>query len=344
MPSDNRVILASAGSRKTESIIQAVADTDPAHRILITTYTIQNLAQIAERLTKKLGTVPPNVTIKSWFAFLLSDCIKPYQNYLTDTNRIRSLNFTTKPSRYARKANIDGYYIDSGSNVYSDNAADFAVSLNEQSGGKVVARLERIYDEIHVDEVQDLVGYDLDLLDLLIAADISLTMVGDPRQSTYTTSNTRKNSAYQRLKLYEWFDQRQAAGKLTIERRDESFRCNQAICAFADALYPDLPKTTSRNTDMTPHDGVFEIKPSQVDEYMATHQPVVLRYRVDTNTLGYPAINIGVCKGRTYERVLIFPTEKMKKYLQTKDIADAGDIAKFYVAVTRAKYSVTFVI
>jgi hypothetical protein len=34
----------------------------------------------------------------------------------------------------------------------------------------------------------------------------------------------------------------------------------------------------------------------------------------------------------------------MKEYLKSKDISKAGDLAKFYVAVTRAKYSVAFVV
>lgn len=344
MPSNNHVILAAAGSRKTESIIQAIAEADPSRRILITTYTIENSTQIVERITKRLGAVPQNVTVKTWFTFLLGDCIKPYQNFLTDTNRVRTLNFTTKPGQYARKIDVDGYYIDAQSNIYSDNAADFAVSLNEESDGKVINRLESIYDEIYVDEIQDLVGYDLELLDLLMASDISLTMVGDPRQSTYTTSNTRKHSSYQHLNLYNWFKEREADGRLVIDWRNESYRCNQAICDFADALYPELPKTTSRNTEQTAHDGIFQISKAEVASYMATHQPTVLRYRVDTDTLGFKAINFGLAKGRTYERVLIFPTAKMKKYLKTQNVADAGDIAKFYVAVTRAKYSVTFVV
>jgi hypothetical protein len=45
----------------------------------------------------------------------------------------------------------------------------------------------------------------------------------------------------------------------------------------------------------------------------------------------------------TFDRVLIFPTGPMKAYLKTKDLAKAGDLAKFYVGVTRARYSVTFV-
>lgn len=344
MPSSNRVILAAAGSRKTESIIQAIANADPSTRLLVTTYTIENSTQIVERITSKLGSIPKNVTVKTWFTFLLSDCIRPYQNFLTDTNRVRSLNFATKPGQYARKVDIDGYYIDDQSNVYSDNAADFAVSLDEKSDGKVISRLESIYDKIYVDEAQDLVGYDLDLLDLLLVSGISLTIVGDPRQSTYTTSNTRRHSGYQRLKLYDWFKEREAKGQLVIDWRNESYRCNQAICDFADALYPELPQTTSRNTEQTPHDGIFQIGKADVDDYVSTYQPTVLRYRVNTNTMGHKAINFGLSKGRTYDRVLIFPTNPMKKYLTTQNIEDAGDIAKFYVAVTRARYSVAFVV
>jgi len=60
--------------------------------------------------------------------------------------------------------------------------------------------------------------------------------------------------------------------------------------------------------------------------------------------MNYPAINIGVSKGRTYDRVLIFPTKPMKIYLKTKDIKKAGDISKLYVAITRARFSVAFVL
>ncbi|WP_100515029.1 UvrD-helicase domain-containing protein [Mycobacteroides abscessus] len=344
MPSNNRVILAAAGARKTESIIRAIAESGSDRRILITTYTIENAAQISERITRNLGTIPRNVTVKTWFTFLLNDWIKPYQNFLTSTNQVRSLNFKTKPLQYARKADIEGYYLDGQSNIFSDNAADFAVTLDQASNGKVLNRLEGIYDEIYIDEVQDLVGYDLDLLDLLIASDISLTIVGDPRQSTYTTSNTRKYSDYQRLNLYDWFKEREAVGQLTIDWRNESFRCNQEICDFADDLYPSLPRTTSRNTERTTHDGIFQIGMKEVHQYMETYEATVLRYKITTNTLGYPAINFGQSKGRTYDRVLIFPTNPMKKYLQTNNLEDAGDIAKFYVAVTRARYSVAFVV
>jgi DNA helicase-2/ATP-dependent DNA helicase PcrA len=41
-----------------------------------------------------------------------------------------------------------------------------------------------------------------------------------------------------------------------IEHRAESWRCNQAICDWADAPYPGLPKATARNRMRTGHDEV----------------------------------------------------------------------------------------
>ena len=95
---------------------------------------------------------------------------------------------------------------------------------------------------------------------------------------------------------------------------------------------------------MTGHDGIFEIASKDVLDYYDKHRPAVLRWDKRANTLGLSAMNIGLSKGRTYDRVLIFPTAPMKAYLATGDLSRAGDLAKFYVAVTRARYSVAFVV
>jgi ATP-dependent exoDNAse (exonuclease V) alpha subunit len=70
----------------------------------------------------------------------------------------------------------------------------------------------------------------------------------------------------------------------------------------------------------------------------------VLRYDKRADTLGLATMNIGLSKGSTVERVLIFPTKPMIKYLRTRNPADAGSREKLYVAVTRARHSVAFVV
>ncbi|MFD3431237.1 UvrD-helicase domain-containing protein [Nocardia fluminea] len=344
--SDNTAILAAAGSKKTDSIIQAVLDTSPTDRVLITTYTIENLEQIRRRLVQAVGAVPPNVTLMTWFSLLLRDFIKPYQNYVTDTNRIKSLNFDYWENKYRRpRTDINGYYFDSSSNLRVRNAADFATVVNERSGGKAICRLEELYDHIYIDEVQDLAGYDLELLILLFDSAIRVTMVGDPRQCIYLTSLTTKHSKYQKLGMFRWFEEQEKRARLRIVRRNTSYRCHQDICDFADALYPDLTesKTVSGNSEITGHDGMFQIQPSQVDSYIATFNPVRLQYKKSKEAGRNGAINIGLSKGSTYDRVLIYPTQQMEKYLRTGNLEHAGDKAKLYVAVTRARSSVVFV-
>jgi DNA helicase-2/ATP-dependent DNA helicase PcrA len=55
-------------------------------------------------------------------------------------------------------------------------------------------------------------------------------------------------------------------------------------------------------------------------------------------------MNYGAAKGLTFERTLIFPSGKVRQFLLTGDLDDAGDLAKIYVAITRARQSTAFVI
>jgi DNA helicase-2/ATP-dependent DNA helicase PcrA len=142
--------------------------------------------------------------------------------------------------------------------------------------------------------------------------------------------------------LVKWFEER--ARTCHLEDRRDNFRCNQAICDFADALYPDMNATTSQNSEITGHDGVFEITLSEVDAYVKQYNPVILRDSRSTNVLGHKAINIGVAKGSTYDRVLIFPTKPMKIYLKNRNPSAMTSVTRLYIAVTRARFSATFVV
>ena len=123
-----------------------------------------------------------------------------------------------------------------------------------------------------------------------------------------------------------------------------SVRCNQAICDFASSVFPDLPPLEAERSNATGHDGVSIIRPFEVQEYYEEHKPVVLRDRRTTDTLGLPAMNIGVAKGSTFDRVLIFPTNPMRQFLDDGDASKLKAPERLYVAVTRARYSVAFVV
>ncbi len=341
MPS-NLAILAAAGSRKTEYVVDsALAVTDG--NVLITTYTNENQRQIIQRIEQKTGSVPPHISVLGWFSFLIAQCAKPYQRArLGDALVINSLNFIGSRNKFAKKSDRR-YFLDGNNDLYRDGVSDLVVAINGDTHGAVVKRLEKIYTHIFIDEVQDLVGYDLDVLDMLIASTIRLTMVGDPRQHTLSTNTGPRNKKYRGPGIKDWFEER--AEVCQLQSRDVSHRCNQSICDFADAIYPNMPKTSSFGVDKTGHDGIFFISPQRVEEYLGEHGNVtVLRHDRRVNTLGVPAMNIGVSKGSTFDRVMIFPTKPMVDYLKRRDPSALKAPERLYVAVTRARFSVAFVV
>ena len=244
--------------------------------------------------------MPPNVTVSGWLSFLINQAARPYQSALTgQIDYVRSLNF--KANRPAKIARADWwyYYFDGKGDFRPEGVAEFACHADQATGGRVIRRLERLYDEIYIDELQDLVGYDLEFLDLLFASKIHVNVVGDPRQYTYATSRTRKNKHYRGHAMMDWLEQR--SNICPIEPRTESWRCNQPICDWADALYPEFPATISRNEERTGHDGVFRVAEEDVPEYAETYHPTVLRWNKTIDTHGLAAQNMRASKGCTFE-------------------------------------------
>ena len=77
---------------------------------------------------------------------------------------------------------------------------------------------------------------------------------------------------------------------------------------------------------------------------MARFEPQVLRYDRTTPS-DYLAFNFGEVKGLGYKRVLVLPNGKLRSWLLTGDISHIEKSAeKVYVAVTRARQSVAFVL
>ena len=77
--SKNRLIIAAAGSGKTTFLVdEALKQTG---NVLITTYTEANEAEIKNRIVQKNKYIPSNITIQTWFSFLIQHGVKPYQGH-----------------------------------------------------------------------------------------------------------------------------------------------------------------------------------------------------------------------------------------------------------------------
>lgn len=338
--SRNRAIIAAAGARKTQAIIDVALAAAP-QRVLITTYTNENLRQIERRIMAEAGAIPAHIHLAGWFSFLLSDGIRPYQaSILRHVGVVRGLNFLADRPRYINSTELR-YFLDSNQDVWRDAMSDLVCRAQSETDGAVMQRLAAMYDHVLIDEVQDLVGYDLDVLDLLFAAPFDVTIVGDPRQHLYATNNARKYRKYRGAGILDWLAQRDSV--CTREDRHRSHRCNQAICDFASALFPSYPPIEAAQNPETGYDGIQTISRFDALEFVAEYCPQVLRNDRRTDTQGLTAMNFGVSKGSTFDRVLIYPTKPMLGYLEDRDPSKLKRPESLYVAVTRARHSVTFV-
>lgn len=342
MASRNEVVIAAAGSGKTSYLVsEALADA--SKRVLIVTYTNENLRELNARIWETAKGHPAHVETMTLFEFLLRECVKPYQTYKAGIAQIRSVNFISENPPFASRNDFARYYLDNSNNVYSDAVSDLACVLNTESGGKVIARLESVYDKLLIDEMQDLAGWDLEFLRLLLRSSLEVVLVGDPRQAVYLTNRSQKNSQFRGANFIAWINARVGAGECTKTEHTHSHRCIQSICDFADGLFPTLPATASENADTTDHDGVFLVHESDIDAYRETYAPQELRWDRRNRRAGVGAKNFGQVKGLAFPRVLIFPTNPITNYIENGAALPGGSLAKFYVALTRARQSVAIV-
>jgi len=340
--------IGAAGSGKTQRLIdRALAAAGDGKRVLITTYTIENRNQIERRVAEACGVVPANVDILTWYRFVINELCHPYQlAFLGEVGVVGSLNFEGKPFRFAKKDH-PSYYLDKNGDVYKDRASALALVCNATSKGKVIDRLASIYSEIYIDEMQDLAGHDFDLLDLLLGSPPDVHLVGDPRQALYFTDDSNKNKKYKGAYFVAWLEERAAAIK--IEWLNESHRCCQAILDWADGLFEGYESTTSLHLESEAGDGVHLLTRLELAGYLEMYgtEITVLRRQKTNDTMGLPAINIGVSKGATYERVVLFGSKPMIQLALGKlspDKLSPIERNRLYVAVTRARRSVVIVL
>jgi len=345
MPSrESRVILACAGSGKTTRLVKEALDRRDS-RIVIVTYTHNNAREIITKFGHRNSGLPKHVDVMTWFGFLLRECARPYQRAKYAQRRIESLCFVNQQSvRYVKENDTGRHYFANGELIYSDKIAKFVIECETSSSQAVTGRLAKIYTDVFIDEFQDLAGWDLEVLRILMQSGIRLTLVGDPRQHIYSTNPSQKNKQYLGIRAVDLVDIWNRERLCSVEHMSNTYRCSGPICDFSNALWPGMDAMTSLRNDTTGHDGVFLVAQKVVREYIERFKPKVLRYDRRAMTHGCEALNFGLSKGLEFKRVLIVPTRPIKEYLRTGTLADVEKSRdKLHVAVTRALHSVSFV-
>jgi superfamily I DNA/RNA helicase len=339
----NRLTLAVAGGRKTSSIIDACCQAGTEDRILVLTFTQANQRELSDRLAVR-GPHEARIDVQGWFSFLLSHWVRPYLPRLFAGQRLRGLNFEGDPGYVAGLTR----FLDDEQRAYRRHLARLAHEVNAAASGAVTDRLSRLYDAIYVDEVQDLGGWDLDLLEVLMLSTIDLNLVGDARQALLSTNvRDQKNPQYRGIKIVDWFRKQETAGRMQITHQNTTWRSSQEIATLADGVIdPTLgfPGTQSRAPAVAGHRGIFTVRIADAQKYAEAHGALCLRSQSNLgDACALPYTTFGDAKGMEANHVLIWPTAAIAKHLTDRTALKPKSACGLYVAITRARASVAFI-
>jgi len=373
----NELWIAGAGSGKTHKIISDAVDIVKAGgRVLVVTYTTNNQAELRARFVElNDGKNSEDFVVKGLFSFYLEDMIRPYQSVVFPS-RIAAHFFTENNPHHlpgvfvkGRPVYIKGraekltggavnplhYLTPCKTMAYSGYLAKLVALVGKRSKNAPATRLSSIYQKVYFDEVQDLVGWDYEVIKSLnkIMPD-GIWCVGDFRQTIYSTTFGHKAPLTSQEKI-DYF-----VGQLGFVEKTmpTNQRCIQEICDLSDTINPGVyEKTISAVKDvpaeMSDHLGSFVVRQSQVDDYISAFHPSVLRWNARTGAGYLPpnlvCYNFGSCKGLGFDRVLVIPAENHLKFLagdgKAFDKDKTGESRnKLYVAITRARYSLAFLV
>jgi hypothetical protein len=328
-------MLAVAGAGKTTYLINKL---NLDSRFLIVTYTKNNLANLRKAIIRKFGYEPNNITLFSYFEFLLRVCYKPFFKDLFKAQGV-CWRMPDPETLKLKRDNPLFYLTCNRGYLYHNRIAKLCQMCHTDL---IKARIEKYYDCFFFDEVQDLGGHDFNLVLDLIPKSKGYLFVGDFVQHTFETSNdgnTNKNLYVDYDKyIKKWIDAGISINTTTLSR---SHRCSPTVCKFIQSNL-GIPMDSHR-TDITK---IVLINDQENADRLYNDKHIVKLFYNESNKYFYNSINWGASKGMDdFEDICIILNATTQKAFQSSNLSSlpASTRNKFYVACTRAKGDIYFV-
>ena len=322
---DKCLIFAVAGSGKTSYLVDNL-DLDK-HYLLIT-YTTNNLANLRRKIIEKFACMPKNIKVYSYFSFLYSFCFKPF---LYMELGVKGIIFQVNPNRGARG---NARYISPNGWLYANRLARFI--KEKEIMEDVKARLEKYYDVLMIDEVQDFGGHDFNFLADIAPSKLAMYFVGDFFQHTFDTS---RDANVNRSLHKDFDDYKQKFVDMGFEPDDQtlshSHRCSPSVCRYIrENLQIEIE---SHREDETIIDEL--IKWEEIEQIINDDSIVKLFYQ-DSKRYPLFARNWGDSKGEDhYEDACVVLNNNTYNTLEKNEQAALAALTKnkLYVALTRTR-------
>lgn len=325
-----KLVLAVAGAGKTSSIINALSSD---RRSLILTYTNENLRSLHGSIVKKFGYVPRGITVMSYFSFLYVFCFRPFFSYALNDNSYTwelPLSGPGAPGKSSLR-----HYMTKKRYMYSNRVAKYII----ENGGipKIISRIEKHFDDLFIDEVQDFAASDFNLILEICAANINMLFVGDFFQHTFDTS---RDGAI-RMNLHKggvdrFASEFQRVGcEVDNESLSKTYRCSPTICRFITeklGIYIE-----SSREDATAIHLVDD--PILAERLFFDDTKVKLFYK-ESHRYACRANNWGRCKGlNSYHDVCVVLNQTTYRLFYSSRLTELAESTrnKLYVACSRAR-------
>lgn len=329
---DKRLILATAGAGKTTEIIKRLNTND---KILIITYTQSNYNVIKFKILKEYKEIPKNIKIYTYFSFLYKICFAP----LKRNWNVKGLDFHKSNQRYISEKILSYYMNKNNRKMYHYRLAKFC---NEKLIEEIKKRLEKYFDYIYIDEIQDFSGHDFNFLLKIIESKINYLLVGDFYQHTYDTSqdgNVNKNLYNDYDNYIKIFKSKNVVIDTTSLKKSK--RCSRNVCKFIkDSL--DINIESERIEDSI----IKELKnKDEIDKIIKDDSIIKLFYQKNFIYNINNKDNWGNSKGETYVDVcIILNKNTYKMYLDHKlKELPSQTKNKLYVACSRPTRNLYFI-
>lgn len=329
---DKELVLATAGSGKTTEIINRL---NKENKILLITYTDANYDILKNKVIEKFKEIPNNIKIYTYFSFLYSVCFAPLKRNWD----IRGLDFRDINNKYLKKENIEYYLNKRNRKMYHRRLASFC---NEHLKNEIKNRLEKYFDIIYVDEVQDFAGHDFNFLLNILEANVKFFMVGDYYQHTYDSSqdgNVNINLYKNYDKYINMFKHKNIA--INIDLLKKSKRCSATVCKFIKNKIGINIESDKKNETI-----VKEIDTNEEILKIIENKKIVklfynnhIKYNIENTN------NWGNSKGETYKDVCVILNDNTYKMYKKNMLNKLPQQTKnkLYVACSRTKNNLYFI-
>lgn len=330
---DKRLILSVAGSGKTSYLIHRL---DRERRFLIVTYTINNAEHIRNCIIRQFGCLPKNITVYTFFEFLMAVCYRPFW-----ADKIGAKGIDWKmPSLFTLrlKRSEKAFFLNSEGCLYHNRIA----LLCEPNAGKIANRLEKYYDCFYYDEVQDLGGHDFNLFLKIIQCNIDVLIVGDFYQHTFFTSQDGRINSRLYEDLERYISLWEKAGiKVDLASLEKSYRCSPTITDFVrNNLGVNI---YSHRSDVSQ---ILFIEDEKKADPILRDDSIPKLFYSEARKYRCKSINWGDSKGLDdFEDICIVLNQTSLILFRGGKLKDMAPLTKnkFYVACTRARRNIYFV-